>query len=111
VDLRLRSWTSFGEGVTELLTSKQWPADEVMKVELALQEILANAIRHGRKNDPSKQVFDAGAELLIVVRDPGAGFDVTTVPSALEGGNLFWSTGENIGNYLQTAPWEAYGVD
>ncbi len=69
--------------VNELLASKQWPVEEVMKVELAVQEALANAIRHGCKNDASKLVdcgvtLNAG-ELLIVVRDPGPGFDVKAV--------------------------------
>ena len=42
--------TTIGDGVTELLTNKGWPEEEVMKVELALQEGLANAIRHGCDN-------------------------------------------------------------
>ena len=93
--------TKVGEGVTELLTAKQWPAEDVMKVELALQETLANAIRHGCKNDRSKQVqccvtFDAAGELLIVVRDPGTGFDVKSVPNPLEGSNLLRPSGRGV---------------
>src|SRR5580704_12600668 len=42
--------------VSELLAGKRWPIEEVMKVELAVQEALANAIRHGCRNDASKQV-------------------------------------------------------
>src|SRR5580704_11632573 len=71
-------------GLNELLASRQWPEDEVMRVELALQEALANAVRHGCRNDPSKKVLccvtlNAAGELVIVVRDPGPGFDVTAV--------------------------------
>jgi len=85
----------------ELLSSKQWAADEVMKVELALQETLANAIRHGCKNDASKQVqccvtFDAAGELVIVVRDPGTGFDVKSVPNPLEGSNVLRPSGRGV---------------
>lgn len=88
-------------GVRELLTSKHWPSEEVMEVDLAVQEALANAIRHGCKNDPSKQVqccvtFDARGELVIVVRDPGPGFDVTAVPNPLEGGNLWKASGRGV---------------
>ena len=73
--------TTVGDGVTELLTNKGWPEEEVMKVELALQEGLANAIRHGCKNDPTKKVqcsvtFDSAGEVVIVIRDPGPGFKV-----------------------------------
>ncbi len=93
--------TTVGEGVTALLTSKQWPEDEVMKVELALQEALANAIRHGCKNDPTKKVqccvtFDAAGELVIVIRDPGPGFDVTAVPNPLEGSNVLKPSGRGV---------------
>lgn len=93
--------TTVGDGVTELLTSKGWPEEEVMKVELALQEGLANAIRHGCKNDPTKQVqcsvtFDAKGEVVIVIRDPGPGFNVASVPNPLEGANVLKSSGRGV---------------
>ena len=93
--------TTVGDGVTELLTSKGWPEEEVMKVELALQEGLANAIRHGCKNDPTKKVqcsvtFDAKGEVVIVIRDPGPGFDVAAVPNPLEGTNVLKSSGRGV---------------
>ena len=63
-----------------------------MEVELALQEALVNAIRHGSKNDRDEQVqccvtFDAAKELVVVVRDPGAGVDVAAVPNRPRGGS------------------------
>ena len=93
--------TTVGDGVTELLTSKGWPEEEVMKVQLALQEGLANAIRHGCKNDPTKKVqcsvtFDAKGEVVIVIRDPGPGFDVAAVPNPLEGTNVLKSSGRGV---------------
>ena len=88
-------------GLKELLAGKQWPEIEIAKVELAVQEALANAIRHGCKNDPHKQVqccitFDATGELVIVVRDPGTGFDLATVPNPLEGNNLLKGSGRGV---------------
>jgi anti-sigma regulatory factor (Ser/Thr protein kinase) len=88
-------------GVNELLSRKQWPENEIGEVELAVQEALANAIRHGCGNDPDKQVqccitFDATGELVIVVRDPGPGFDVAAVPNPLEGDNLFKGSGRGV---------------
>ena len=88
-------------GMNELLASRQWPEDDTMKVELALQEALANAIRHGCKGDPTKQVqclvsFDASGNVVIVVRDPGPGFDVTTVPNPLEGTNVLKGSGRGV---------------
>jgi anti-sigma regulatory factor (Ser/Thr protein kinase) len=89
------------DGVNQLLENKRWPEDEVTKVELALQEALSNAIRHGCKGDPSKQVqccvtFDEVGDIVIVVRDPGAGFDVNAVPNPLEGANLLKPSGRGV---------------
>ena len=88
-------------GLKEILAGKQWPEEEVMDVELALQEALANAIRHGCKNDATKQVqccvtFDKTGELVIVVRDPGPGFDVAAVPDPLAGDNLSKGSGRGV---------------
>jgi anti-sigma regulatory factor (Ser/Thr protein kinase) len=89
------------EGVIQLLERRGWPEDELMKVELALQEALANAIRHGCKGDSRKQIqccvsFDASGDLVIVVRDPGTGFDATAVPDPLAGANLLKPSGRGV---------------
>jgi anti-sigma regulatory factor (Ser/Thr protein kinase) len=89
------------EGVRQLLQGKGWTDEELMPVELALDEALANAIRHGCKGDPSKQVqcvvtTDAKGEVVIVVRDPGPGFDVGTVPNPLAGENLLKPSGRGV---------------
>ena len=86
--------------VNELLMDKQWPVEEVMKVELALQEALANAIRHGCRNDASKlvdcRVTVSAREVVMVVRDPGPGFDVRAVANPLESANLFKRGGRGV---------------
>ncbi len=88
-------------GVKELLASKGWSAVEVTEVQLAVQEALANAIHHGCKDDPSKHVqccvsFDAKGELVVVVRDPGPGFDVSAVPNPLDECNLMKQSGRGV---------------
>jgi serine/threonine-protein kinase RsbW len=70
-------------------------------VELALTEALANAVQHGAKGDPSKIVECdvACAEdnsLLIVVRDPGEGFNPAAIPSPLQGENIYSHSGRGI---------------
>jgi anti-sigma regulatory factor (Ser/Thr protein kinase) len=72
-----------------------------MAIELALQEALANAVRHGCKGDSAKQVqccvsCDAQGEVLIVVRDPGEGFDVAAVPNPLDPQNLLKGSGRGV---------------
>ncbi len=89
------------DGVTQLLHDKGWPAEQAMEVELALQEALANAVRHGCGGDPSKRVqccvtHDAAGELVIVIRDPGAGFDAGAVPDPLASENVFKPSGRGI---------------
>ena len=58
------------------------------EIALALTEALANAVKHGSKNDPSLkvqcQVIAEGAALTIIVRDSGPGFDPSSVANPLE---------------------------
>lgn len=89
------------EGVVQLLQRKQWPEDDVIKVDLALQEALANGIRHGCKGDPTKEVqccvtCDDSGELLIVVRDPGTGFDPSVLPHPLKSENMMKPGGRGV---------------
>jgi serine/threonine-protein kinase RsbW len=74
-------------------------------IELALSEALANAVVHGAKSDPSKVVecdvaCDENRSLLIVVRDPGEGFDPATIPDPVAGQNVY--SGHGRGVYLIT---------
>ena len=89
------------EGVTQMLADKGWDQSEIIKVDLALQEALANGIRHGAKNDPSKFIqcvvtTDPSGELVIVVRDPGSGFDPAAVPNPLDAENMLKSSGRGV---------------
>jgi len=89
------------DGVTAVLRGKRWGDDDIMAVELALQEAIANAVRHGCKGDPSKQIqccvtVDAAGEVVILVRDPGTGFDPASVPDPLATENLFKSSGRGV---------------
>jgi serine/threonine-protein kinase RsbW len=70
-------------------------------IELALTEALANAVVHGARSDPSKIVecdvaCDQTHGMLIVVRDPGPGFDPGKVPDPLQGENIYSNHGRGI---------------
>jgi anti-sigma regulatory factor (Ser/Thr protein kinase) len=89
------------DGVMHILQDKRWAEERIIQVELALQEALANAIRHGCKGDSSRQVqcvvnFDRDGQVLIVVRDPGNGFDASTVPDPRDGENVLKASGRGI---------------
>jgi anti-sigma regulatory factor (Ser/Thr protein kinase) len=89
------------DGVTQVLQEKHWAEKDVMAVELALQEAVANAIRHGCLGDPSKQLqcsvtLDESGEVVIVVRDQGAGFDHTTIANPLDPQNMLKPSGRGI---------------
>jgi serine/threonine-protein kinase RsbW len=71
------------------------------EVEVALYEALANAVEHGCGHDPNKQVevcvaCDESRGMLVIVRDPGAGFDPKSVPSPVVGENIFSDHGRGI---------------
>jgi len=70
-------------------------------IELALQEALANAVRHGAQGDTSKTVdvkvaCEAEHGMLIVVSDPGNGFDPQQIPDPMMGENLYSDHGRGI---------------
>lgn len=89
------------DGVTAVLRGKRWSEDDIMAVELALQEAIANAVRHGCQGDATKKIqcvvtVDGTGEVLIVVRDPGPGFDPSKVPDPLGPENLFKPSGRGV---------------
>lgn len=70
-------------------------------IELSLQEALANAVIHGAKEDPTKTVecvvsSDEERSILIVVRDPGTGFDPQSIPGCTVGENVYSNHGRGI---------------
>jgi len=70
-------------------------------IELSLQEALANAVIHGAKEDPNKVVEcmvgrDRERGILIVVRDPGTGFNPGTIPGCTVGENVYSNHGRGI---------------
>lgn len=75
--------------------------DKDFEIELAITEALANAVVHGCGRDAGKQAqviveCDPERGILVVVRDPGAGFDPATLPSPVHGERLFARGGRGI---------------
>ena len=89
------------EWVLRLLSELELGKDKKFEIEMALREALANAIVHGCKGDSTKKVecsvsADHEQGIQIVVRDPGAGFDPSSLPSPTDEANLHSDHGRGI---------------
>ena len=88
------------ESVIEALAQTSFSDVELFAVRLALDEALANAIRHGNGADPCKKVFVRfcmeDARITISVRDEGRGFDVTNIPDPTEDERLELPCGRGL---------------
>ncbi len=75
--------------VMHLVGEMEYGAGKEFQIEMALREALANAVLHGCKADQHRGI-------LIVVRDPGNGFDPAKVPSPTDEQNIFSDHGRGI---------------
>jgi len=89
------------QGIMDVVRNTQCATGKEDAIELALTEALANAVVHGAKGDPQKivecdVVCDETRGMLIVVRDPGPGFDPNSIPSPVMGENIYSNHGRGI---------------
>ena len=89
------------EAILALARQMQCAVGKEFEIETALRESLANAIRHGCGEDSSKKVeccvaCDEAHGMLIVVRDPGPGFDPAAISSPIVGENIYSTHGRGI---------------
>ena len=97
----LSAVSPFIERIMAVIKDMGCAAGREFEIELALTEALANAIEHGSAHDPSKKIqccvaCDYTRGMLIVVRDPGPGFDPASIPSPVVGKNIFSAGGRGI---------------
>ena len=93
-------WRFIG-AVKRLLEKEMWSADAIIFVVIAADEAIAIAIRHGCGGDPTKRIrcishLDESGNLSIIIRDPGPGFDPTTVPNPPQGDAVGASSGRGL---------------
>ena len=91
----------FVDEIMKIVKSVGCATGREQEVEVAVIEALANAVVHGCQNDPNKKVeccvaCDASRGVLIVIRDPGPGFDPSGIPSPVVGQNLFSTHGRGV---------------
>lgn len=89
------------QGIMDIVRRMQCITGREDAIELALTEALANAVVHGAKADPSQIIecdvaCDEERGMLIVVRDPGKGFDPQNIPNPIQGENIFSNHGRGI---------------
>ena len=89
------------DGVLEIARAMKCAPGKEFEIETAVREALANAILHGCNNDPTQKIqcivtCDESAELLIVVRDPGKGFEPSRAPDPLSTEHLYSHHGRGI---------------
>jgi serine/threonine-protein kinase RsbW len=89
------------EQIMSLVREMGCAGDGEFEIEVSLYEALANAVEHGCEHDPEKSVevvvaCDVQRGMIIIVRDPGAGFDPELVPSPVVGENIYNDSGRGI---------------
>jgi serine/threonine-protein kinase RsbW len=74
--------------------------DDVFGIHLAIEEALINAVKHGNREDPLKQIsvtYSITADKFdISITDEGHGFHPETVPDPRCGENLYKVTGRGM---------------
>jgi len=77
-----------------------YDAEEVFAVRLAAEEAITNAVIHGNKEDPSKQVTVdyelTPRQVKICVQDEGEGFDPCMIPDPTNEENLLTPCGRGV---------------
>jgi serine/threonine-protein kinase RsbW len=86
--------------VCQDMAAAGYPESDVFAVRLALGEALVNAIKHGNRGDPAKQVRVSYVVLQTVVltevEDQGLGFDPKAVPDPRDPENLEQPSGRGL---------------
>jgi serine/threonine-protein kinase RsbW len=101
IDARTDAIPPVVDSIMRMVTAMGCAAGKEHDVEVALFEALANAVVHGCDNDSQKKVeccvaCDESRGMLIVIRDPGPGFDPKDIPSPIHGQNIFSTHGRGI---------------
>jgi serine/threonine-protein kinase RsbW len=105
LDLRMPGDPDAISGVTDLISAAlgklDVPEQKRLEIALAVQEALANAVVHGCKNDPSKEVrcrlrCDPQRRILIIITDPGPGFDLRQVQDPTQSDHMYAHHGRGV---------------
>jgi len=93
--------SSVTDAIGETLTGLDVPEQKRLEICLAVQEAVVNGVVHGCANDPSKMVTcqlrcDGDGRIVIVVTDPGPGFNLKSIADPKQGENLYADHGRGV---------------
>jgi serine/threonine-protein kinase RsbW len=97
----LEAIDTVADAITETLIQLQVPEQKRLEIALAVQEALVNAVVHGCKNNPSKEVrcrlqSDPLGRIVITVTDPGPGFSPDLLSDPRRQENLYADHGRGV---------------
>jgi serine/threonine-protein kinase RsbW len=88
----LTAYHDLAQEILDTLADYAWTKEHLFGVQMALEEALSNAVRHGNKHDPTKHVYVdcelAPKRFYIKIRDEGEGYDPCKVPDCCAEENL-----------------------
>jgi serine/threonine-protein kinase RsbW len=86
--------------VAAAMAEAGYPEPDVFGMRLALEEAVVNAVKHGHRGDPTREVLVryrvTPEQAVAEVEDQGAGFDPAAVPDPLAPENLEKSSGRGL---------------
>ena len=87
--------------VMSVISDVRCASGKEFEIEVALNEALANAVKHGCRHDPGKWVricvaCEEDEGVLIIVQDPGKGFDTASLPNPVRADNLYETHGRGV---------------
>jgi serine/threonine-protein kinase RsbW len=89
------------DALSEALVQLQVPEEKRLEIGLAVQEALVNAVVHGCQNDRSKKVrcrlqSDPQGRIVVIITDPGPGFNPDVVSDPKRPENVFADHGRGV---------------
>jgi serine/threonine-protein kinase RsbW len=89
------------DAISETLAQLRVPEQKRLEIGLAVQEALVNAVVHGCKNNPLKEVrcrlqSDSQGRIVVIVTDPGPGFNPDTLSDPKRPENVLADHGRGV---------------